>query len=404
MYRFVPPAGHKIPLSCILSAIIKHIKGYRDETPFVSKLMGYLKVKHCFPTSSGTAALYVILKALSLNDERDEVIIPAYTCPSVSSAVIKAGLKVRLCDIKLEDFSYDLGALKSAISTKTLCVIVVHLFGIQSNVYEIKALCCEKGIILIEDAAQGFGNIAVNENDSLQPPNMLGTIGDIGFYSFGRGKPLTLMHGGAIVTDNQEYAEKLKKIYDSLPPLGLKKKIKIFIETILYSIFFHPRLYWIPKSLTFLKLGETIFSLNFTAHRMALFSILLGSVMLDKINYLKAQRKKALDYYMHYLKTDNCYIDKIGSLLTRLPIIFNEPAKREKIRAELLSHGIGASVFYPSPLHKQDGLPQYLECTGDYPNADYISRRILTLPLHSHLTENDVKTIQKVFEDARICK
>lgn len=405
MYRFVPPAGHKIPLRCVLSAMTKYLKGYKDETHFASKLIEYLNVKHCFLISSGTAALYVILKALSTNEERNEIIIPAYTCPSVSAAVIKAGLKVRLCDIKQENFGYDLDALKRTISPKTLCVVVVHLFGIQENIYEIKTLCHEKGVILIEDAAQGFGAIAVKENETSQPQVMLGAIGDIGFYSFGRGKPLTLIHGGAIVTNNQEYAEKIKKSCDSLLSLSLMKKIKIFIETVLYSIFFHPRLYWIPNSLAFLKLGETIFSLNFTANKMVVFSTLIGSVLLDNINYLKSQRENALDYYKQFLTTDNgiisnCYIDKIGSLLTRLPIIFNEPAKREKIRVELLSQGIGTSGFYPVPLNKQEGLPQYLEYIEDYPNAAYVSKRILTLPLHSHITENDVKTIQKVFEDA----
>jgi dTDP-4-amino-4,6-dideoxygalactose transaminase len=403
MYRFVPPAGHKIPLSCILSAIIKYVKGHKDETSFVSKLIGLLKVKYCFPVSSGTAALYVILKTLSLDDERDEIIIPAYTCPSVGAAVIKAGLKLRLCDVRWEDFSYDLNALERTISPKTLCIIVVHLFGIQGNIYELKTLCREKGIILVEDAAQGLGNIAVNETS--QSSSMLGTIGDIGFYSFGRGKPLNLMHGGAVVTNSQEYARRLKKTYDSLPSLSLKKKVIIFIETALYPIFFHPRFYWIPKSFKFLKLGETIFSLNFTANKMAVFSTLVGSMMLDSISYLKSQHKKSLDCYKHFLTTDNgvlsnCYTDKIGFLFTRLPIIFSEPEKRERILAELLSHGIGASVFYPLPLNRQDGLPQYLERIEDYPNAEYISKRILTLPLHSHITENDMRTIQKVFEEA----
>ena len=140
----------------------------------------YFNVKHVFLVSSGKAALTVILNALkSLSPERDEVLIPAYTCFSVPSAIKKAGLKVALCDIDTKTFDFQQGLLKKAINKKTLCVMPNHLLA--SLGCERNNRCLQgKRYFVLEDAAQAMGG-EVNRDK-------IGTIGDAGFFSLGRGK------------------------------------------------------------------------------------------------------------------------------------------------------------------------------------------------------------------------
>ncbi|MBI4007858.1 MAG: aminotransferase class V-fold PLP-dependent enzyme, partial [Planctomycetes bacterium] len=228
-------------------------------------MKAFLGAKYCYLVSSGTAALYIILRSLKLDTPRNEVIIPAYTCPSVAAAIVKAGLKIRLCDVNKNNFNYDIESLKNIISSDTLCIVTVHLFGIYTDVQALKDLCVQKNIYLIEDAAQGFGNYVENPDGN----KMLGTLGDVGFYSFGRGKPLNLMHGGAIVTNSEKIANKIKWVYAQLLEPSFLTDIIVILKTFLYRLFFHRGLYWIPNSIPFLKLGETIFSLSFSITRMS---------------------------------------------------------------------------------------------------------------------------------------
>ena len=156
--RIIPPAAAPVDLK----ALFYGVAGFFNEEEYLKRLerevRDYFNVKHVFLVSSGKAALTVILNALkSLSPERDEVLIPAYTCFSVPSAIKKAGLKVALCDIDTKTFDFQQGLLKKAINKKTLCVMPNHLFGIPSDVKGIIDVCKGKGIFVLEDAAQAMG-------------------------------------------------------------------------------------------------------------------------------------------------------------------------------------------------------------------------------------------------------
>ena len=138
--------------------------------------------------------LALVLEALwkRAGKQRNEVLIPGYTCYSVAASVVRAGLKIQVYDLDPRTFQPDLDSVKQGLNERTLAIVTQHLFGIPSPVEGIKDLAGEVGAHLIEDAAQSMG--------ASQAGHQVGTLGDFGFYSFGRGKPLPLGcwwgHGG----------------------------------------------------------------------------------------------------------------------------------------------------------------------------------------------------------------
>jgi len=121
--RTLPPAASPIYPRDILSGIKGVFRGKRELNRFQSELKEYFGVKHCFLVSSGKAALTLILKALhKIHPDRDEVLIPAFTCYSVPSAIVRAGLKVRLCDISPDTLDFDFNQLDKILAQSKLSI------------------------------------------------------------------------------------------------------------------------------------------------------------------------------------------------------------------------------------------------------------------------------------------
>ena len=364
---------------------------------FGNKLKDYLGVRHCFLTSSGTSTLYLALCSLKELSNKDEVIIPAYTCPSVLAAVIKAELKPVLCDLDKEKSSFDYHELKSKISNRTLSIISVHLFGIPEDSFKINHTISSLNVFHIEDAAQSFGTSIKNVEDNTRSQVMLGTIGDIGIYSFGRGKPLTLMQGGAITTNSDVIAKILSQKADDLSPSTNTEIVMAIVSSLLYSIFSHPRLFWIPQNLPFLKLGKTIFNIDFKTKQIDAFTSALGLLMIEGIAKATSIRAKKSDLitqklsrFMNFFITNN---SDISSFL-RFPLLMKSKTQKESVLSELKSKGLGATEMYPTTLNLFKDTKKYFNGTSQYKNAQSFSERILTLPLHEFLTENDVDKIK----------
>src|SRR5262249_56397928 len=215
---------------------------------WVHELKARLAVRGVFLVSSGKAAFTVILKSLASSSTRRRVVIPAYTCFSVPSAIVKADLDVVLCDVEPETLDFNFTELESLLDEQVLCVVPTHLFGRPANVDHVKRLCEGKGIVVVEDAAQAMGGRSGGR--------LLGTLGDVAFFSLGRGKNLTCGTGGIILTNSLSIAKLIKAEYATLqdPPLG--DVLRNWLEMVFMHVFIHPALYWLPAGLPFLRLGE----------------------------------------------------------------------------------------------------------------------------------------------------
>ena len=161
--RTLPPAASPIPWDNILRAgLTCFSKSTLPIEQFENNLKSYFGAKHCFLLSSGKAALTIILKALhEIYPNKDEVLIPAFTCYSVPAAIKRAGLKIKLCDLDINTLDFNRKDLQKIAdedkhNKKLLCVIPTHLFGIPSDVK-----CCrsmfDHDVTIIEDVAQAMG-------------------------------------------------------------------------------------------------------------------------------------------------------------------------------------------------------------------------------------------------------
>ena len=354
----------------------------------------YLGNENVLYLSSGRAALWLYLKTVStMRPWKKEVVVPAYTCPSIVSAVLKAGLTPVLCDNNLEDLGFLPDELERKIGEKTLAVIVVHLYGMPVKIDQILKLCRENETFLVEDAAQAFGNTFPETRDM-----KLGLAGDAGFFSFGRGKPISILHGGILTLKSNEFYTKAVNLYERMNGGSPIQEVNYFLSLGLYCFFSNPRLYWLPQRIPSLNLGGTVFEPEFDTSRGNSMAFALAGEMLESIEKDKEARADNSRWYSDNLKG----YQLAGIRLVRdypylrYPLLMNDVDLRNVILERLMAKGTGATSSYPNPLNELPKLSEVLADGREYKNAKKISASIVTLPVHSGVTESDRENIMRV--------
>ena len=393
-FHSLPPAGNKIALSTLWRA-------FREGKPVgsgsLTAVKDYLQTRHLLYLSSGRTALWVALKAFSrLRPHKKEVIVPAYTCPAVISAILKAGLHPVLSDISLTDFGYAEKDLERKINERTLAVIIVHLLGYPAPVTTTVDRGRQEGFFVIEDAAQGFGNSFLNPDEK-----KLGLAGDAGIYSFGRGKPIGIFHGGCLTTQSDEIFHAAMEVYEKMDkPSGLQR-LKYPPLLIIGSLFSRPFLYWIPRSLPFLHLGETIFEPDFPVVRgMDVAARLIGA-MLDSFE----QEKEIRVRNSHAYASNLLGLPGVKNLAApaypylRFPFIVKSRTLRDRILERCLSEGTGGALLYPCPLNELPGMEGLFGKEELYPNAKHLSETLMTLPVHPAVKQPHLDGILRVVRE-----
>jgi len=391
MFYFLAPAGIPISLEDLSKAVRLRKSGISYSALFLEHIAEIVDSDYAFDFNSGRTALAVILDALSelAKDGRNEVVIPAYTCYSVASAVVRCGLKIRLCDIDPVTLDYDYEKLQEVDTSRVLAVVACSLFGISCDWESLRQLQRENGYFLIDDAAQSF---AVNSEDCAP-----GTCGDVGFYSFGRGKNLTTYSGGVAVTDNDDIARKIEEKSAGLGHAGRVSDGIALGKMAAYGLMLRPELYWIPNSIPFLGIGETIFNSGFPMARMCEMSCRLGSVLLDRISLLNSIRIGIADTLLNRLR--DCpdlrfpgYDGDVVIPYLRLPILAANKSVRDTAISRLRASGIGASAMYPSTIAEIPGIDVHpSERSGELSGAKEIADCLLTLPTHPYVTGRDIE-------------
>jgi dTDP-4-amino-4,6-dideoxygalactose transaminase len=392
MFRAISPAGHPLAWTHIAALF----KREPNRIPFLSQ---YYRPGTFYPVSSGTAALTVSLRILKKTSTKKEVVIPAYSCPSLVAAVVKAGLRPVLCDLQPDRPALDLEQLGTVAGADTLAVAAVHLYGVSENIPGIKKLSEKTGFFVLEDAAQAFGNC------SRKLGGNFGALGDLGVISFGRGKPLSLLHGGAVILNRPTLKAEAEEIYQNLssqPRIRFLTSYTLLL--LLYSFFFHPRTHWLPRAIPFLKLGETYYIEDFFAGRIGAGVLRFGERVHLEYSEIRETRKRLAGYYTEMLEPYSKELaflpeaDKEDDVaLLRYPIIFKQAKKRDLVLPALLRKGLGASGSYPVPLNELEGsASQIHNAQSGFPNAKAISQRIMTLPLHRYVREADIAEMGQV--------
>jgi len=375
--KTTPPTAAPIGFPDLLSGLIGCL-----EQGVVERREGEIRdwfgTEHVFFLSSGKAALFLILSALKETGNRRKVIIPAYTCFSVPSAIRKAGLEIVPCDILPESLDFDPGQLKGLCDQDTLCVVPTHLFGIPVDVSKVREIAGKEGAYVVEDAAQAMG---VSRDGK-----KLGTIGDVGFFSFGRGKNVTCGSGGMIVTSSPEVAGKIRSLYDSLRPEPLGESAGMFLEIGFMGLFLSPSLYWLPRGLPFLKLGETEYHRDFPVFRMSRLKAGLLKDWKKKMERLNGIRKASAKRYVDTLglkKGIGIYSEESPCL--RFPVFLRDLRAKETV-CESFGH-LGVSPMYPSPVNRIREIQHHFG-GSTVPSSEKIVRTLVTLPTHPLVSDS----------------
>ena len=320
-----------------------------DVEKLENEISAYVVSKHAIACASGTDALLLSLKALPLS-AGDEVLAPAFTFFATAGAIWNAGLRPIFVDVDPDTFNVTAHTLRSALTPRTKAIVVVHLYGQMAAMPEIMALAGERGLHVIEDAAQSLG--ASQRIDNRAVPS--GTIGATGCYSFFPSKNLGgFGDGGLIVCNDEALAEKLRKL-------------RVHGGRQMY----HHEMVGTNSRLDTLQAAVLSAKLPHLEH------------------WAEARRKNAAAYDAAFaghpdIQTpvtldDNYHVFNQYTLKVR---------DRDGLKKHLDAAAIGNAIYYPLPLHLQECFAPLGFKRGDLPVSEQLATEAISIPVFPELSE-----------------
>ena len=319
-----------------------YIMGKELET-FEKDYAAYLGAKYCLGTASGLDALTLACRAVGLK-EGDEVIVQANTYIATVMAITIAGAVPVFVEPD-EYYQIDADEIEKHITKKTKAVMVVHLYGQAARMDKITKICKEHGLYLIEDCAQSHG--AKYEGKAT------GTFGDIGCFSFYPTKNLGgFGDGGAVVTDNEEYHDKIKMLRN------YGSRVRYYNEEV---------------------------GMN---SRLDEIQAALLSVRLKHLDELTEERKRIADRYLKEIKNEKIMLPKQreGSEHVYHQFVIR-CRKRQELMDYLREQGIDTIIHYPVPPHLSEAYQSLGYHKGDFPITESYADEVLSIPMYNGLTE-----------------
>lgn len=329
---------------------------------FADQLENYLDVKHVIPCANGTDALQIALMALGLKPG-DEVITPSFTYIATVEVVGLLHLKPVFCDVDKETFCMDIAHLESLITDKTKAIIPVHLYGQSAEMDAVMALAKKHDIAVIEDNAQAIGGHYINRA-GVKKAN--GTMGDIGTTSFFPSKNLGCYgDGGAIFTNNDELASEIRLIANH----GQSKR------------YVHDRI-------------------GCNSRLDSIQAAVLGVKLKHLDAYCSARRSVADKYDAAFAsharittpkRRENSY-----HVFHQYTLVLHD-IDRDEVVNKLAEKNIPAMIYYPIPAHRQKMFESFGGQHAVLPNTDWLTERVISLPIHTEMQEDVQKYIIKEF-------
>jgi perosamine synthetase len=389
----VAPAGTPIMFGELIKTLYDRLKHESHTISLATKIGKFTNTRHSYFLNSGRSAQTLLLRSMRAiaSAERNEVILPAYTCYSVAAASVRAGLKIRLVDLNPGTLDFDLEKMGNLPGGRVLAAIGCNLFGVLNDWDRLIQIGKANDYFLIDDGAQSFG--------AKYKGRASGSMGTAGFYSLGRGKALTTYNGGILVTNHEELARQLDREIEGLPSAGLATEAIVFGKLMTYSMFIRPRLYWIPASLPFLGLGETIYEEDFDMSKLSAVQTVAGAVIFESILYFHSMRAaNAQELAGAVLGLGKFEVPGWDAAhcppYLRLPVLAPDRESRDRAIAELRTAGVVATKMYPSTLRQIPGIEPHLASQEtEFPGAQQLVDRLFTLPTHPFLTDQDFDNI-----------
>lgn len=331
---------------------------------FERKISKNIGTKYCIVFNSGTSALHAAVLAHGIKSG-DEVIVPSFTFIATANAPLFVGAKPVFADIEEETFGLDHEDVKEKITNKTKAIIPVHYGGCPCKIKELKEICEDHNLILIEDAAEAFGAKIKDKK--------VGTFGDSAMFSFCQNKIITTGEGGAILTDSEDVNKKLKLIRS------------------------HGRLEDQDYFSSIKYMDYTTIGYNF---RMSNITAALGIAQLKKADDIIEMRRKNSEYLITKLK--QCRNEKI---IPKSPKDYYHVYQLFTIRVDnrdelmkcLASKGIMTKIYFP-PVHSTDYYKNELGYICKLPVTEEISSQVMSLPMYPTL---QIKEMDYIAEEIK---
>jgi dTDP-4-amino-4,6-dideoxygalactose transaminase len=325
---------------------------------FEKSLANSIGVKHAIAVNSGTSALMASLIALNIG-YGDEVLMPSFTFVATANVVLARGAKPVFVDINLNDYTMDIDDLERKVNNRSKAIIPVHIYGHPADMNSIIKLAREHDLFLIEDAAQSLG--------SSYKGNQTGSIGNLGCLSFYATKVVTCGEGGAITTNDDDLYHKLKKIRNH----GMA--------------FAH---------------NPEVLGLNL---RMPEMEAALIRVQMGRINsFLERRRKNAKMLSEHLDGLEGIILprERNDCVYNWYLYTISLEENRDATIKILNDKGLGATVYYRTPLHKTPLYEKLGYGDESLPRTTWASEHVMSLPVHPGLTEQDISFIASLVKDA----
>ncbi len=327
---------------------------------FCEDLSSYTGSKHVIPCANGTDALQVSLMALDLQPG-DEVITVPFTFVATAEVISLLRLKPVFVDVDANYFTIDTNQLEDAITDKTKCIIPVHLYGQSAFMEPLMEIAEKHGLPVIEDNAQAIGSDYFYADESSRKSGSIGTIGCTSFFpsknlgAFG--------DAGAIMTDDDKLAEKLRIITNH----GSKEKY--------YND-------WIGVN-----------------SRLDTLQAAILKVKLKHLDEYIAARRKAADHYDKALHHSSARIPErapySNHVFHQYTLVLEN--NRDQANKELEKLGVPSMIYYPVPMHLQKAYLDAGYKKGDFPVTEMLSEKVLSLPMHTELDQEQLEYISESF-------
>jgi dTDP-4-amino-4,6-dideoxygalactose transaminase len=321
-----------------------------DLHAFEAEFASYLGVPHCIGVGDGTDALSLALKALDVG-AGDEVIVPANTFIATALAASNVGARPVLVDCEPHFYNMDVAKVEAAITVRTKAIIPVHLYGQSADMDAILHLARRRGIPVVEDAAQAHG--------ATYRGRRCGSMGDVGCFSFYPSKNLGAYgDGGAIVTHDRALAEKIRHLRN-----------------------------WGQKS----KYVHTEKGCN---SRLDTVQAAVLRVKLRHLDTWNERRRLAAARYGELLADTELSLPEVapwGEPVWHLYVV--RAPNRARLQLALDQANIGHGIHYPVPIHLQQAYSDLGYVRGDFPVAEALAERIVSLPMFPEISDEELKRV-----------
>jgi dTDP-4-amino-4,6-dideoxygalactose transaminase len=343
--------------------------------------------------------LLSVIKQIVADNGRDEVIVPAYTCYSVPASIELAGLRVRLCDVDPDTLSPNLKSLDGLDFRRVAAIVTANLYGIPNDLTELESFARDRGVLLIDDAAQALG--------ARLGDRAVGGFGAAGLYSFDKGKNITTIQGGAALLKDERIHKQFEQAHGDLQRTDPVSTAALLLKLCIYSLVLRPAAYEYVQRISMLGLGRTIYENDFPVRAYSELLSGVGLRLLRRLDQLTAARAaNARQYYDALADLPGIRFVSIlpgaTPVFTRFPVFIDDAGERRRIIESLNEQGIGATASYPKALCDVPEVVRYLAASDlRLPGAQQVARSIVTLPTHPYCPPNIGERVARIIRAAQ---